>query len=114
MKKYAMTGGATGIGAAIKQRLTDMGHQVTVIDIKDGDIQADLSSAEGRSNAVKELQSTFADGMDGFIACAGVASQAPPALTTSLNYYGTTELVDGVFDLVAKNKGQKFLFRLYP
>lgn len=109
MKKFAMTGGATGIGAAIKKRLIELGNAVTVIDIKDGDIEADLSTSEGRKHAVGLLQSKFSDGLDGFIACAGVASQAPTALTTSLNYYGTTELVDGVFDLIAKNNGQVIL-----
>lgn len=105
MGNYAMTGGATGIGAAIKKTLLDAGHTVLVVDIKQADIEADLSSAEGRAGAVAALQEQCADGLDGFIACAGVASQAPTALTTSLNYYGTVELVEGVSDLLAKNKG---------
>ncbi|MFT5137648.1 MAG: NAD(P)-dependent dehydrogenase (short-subunit alcohol dehydrogenase family) [Parvicella sp.] len=109
MGNYAMTGGATGIGAAIKKSLIDDGHQVLVVDIKQADIEADLSSAEGRAGAISALQSQCADGLDGFIACAGVASQAPPALTTSLNFYGTVELVDGVFDLLAKNNGNVIL-----
>ena len=109
MGNYAMTGGATGIGAAIKQQLLDDGHTVTIVDIKDADIEADLSSAEGRAGAVAALQEKCAAGLDGFIACAGVASHAPTGLTTSLNYYGTVELVEGVRDLVAKNKGNVVL-----
>ena len=109
MGNYAMTGGATGIGAAIKQQLLDDGHTVTIVDIKEADIEADLSTAEGRAGAVTALQEKCADGLDGFIACAGVASQAPTKLTTSLNYYGTVELVEGVRDLVAKKQGNVIL-----
>ena len=32
-----LTGGATGIGAAIKRQLLDQGHDIVVIDLKDGD-----------------------------------------------------------------------------
>lgn len=46
MGTYAMTGGATGIGAAIKQNLRDADHSVIVVDIKDADIVADLSTRD--------------------------------------------------------------------
>ena len=39
MGTYAMTGGATGIGAAIKRRLQTEGHEVIVIDIKNANIE---------------------------------------------------------------------------
>ena len=39
MGTYAMTGGATGIGAAIKSRLQTEGHEVIVIDIKNANIE---------------------------------------------------------------------------
>ena len=42
MGKYVLTGGATGIGAAIKQQLMDQGNDIVVIDLKDGDYLADL------------------------------------------------------------------------
>ncbi len=109
MANYAMTGGATGIGAAIKDQLRTDGHSVVVVDIKDADIQADLSNSEGRASAIASLQAQCASGLDGFIACAGVASQAPPALTTSLNYYGSVELVNGVRELLSKNRGKVIL-----
>ena len=43
MGTYAMTGGASGIGAAIKQTLLDDGHSLIVVDISGADIDADLS-----------------------------------------------------------------------
>ena len=39
---YALSGGATGIGAAIKQRIIDNGDDIIVVDLKDADITADL------------------------------------------------------------------------
>ena len=48
MGKYVLTGGATGIGAAIKQQLLDQGHDIVVIDLKDGDYLADLGDPAAR------------------------------------------------------------------
>ncbi len=68
MGTYAMTGGATGIGAAITSRLQTEGHAVIVIDIKNADIAADLSSRAGREYANTELAKKTADGLDGHTA----------------------------------------------
>ena len=40
MGTYALTGSASGIGAALASSLTDEGHRVISIDIKDADIIA--------------------------------------------------------------------------
>lgn len=110
MGTYAMTGGATGIGAAIKRSLRDDGHRVVVVDIKDADIVADLSSPEGREAAIRGIRDAAADGLDGFVPCAGVGANVPdPVLIANVNYYGTTELVDGVKDLVASKRGAMVL-----
>ena len=79
MGLYAITGGATGIGAAIKQQLRDARHQVLVIDIAgdDTDIQADLSSAEGRLAAIDAIKAAAPDGLDGWVPCAGVRPKRP-------------------------------------
>lgn len=110
MGHYAMTGGATGIGAAIKQQLLDDGHSVVVVDIKDADIIADLSSAEGRQNAASSLLETCSEGLDGLITCAGVAGSVPNlSLIASVNYYGTVELIEAARDLLAIKKGSVVL-----
>jgi len=103
---YAMTGGATGIGAAIRQQLRDAGHEVVVVDIKDADIIADLGSAEGRRAAIEGIRARAAQGLDGFIPCAGLGGHIPDrALVASLNYFGTVDMVDALKDLVALRKG---------
>ena len=106
MGHYAMTGGATGIGNAIKQQLIAQGHKVTVVDIKDADIVADLSTAEGRQLAVDGIMSAAPDGLDGFVPCAGVGPQVTPAsLVGKINYFGARAVTKGVKPLLAKKKG---------
>lgn len=106
MKTYAMTGGASGIGAAIKQSLLDAGHQLIVVDIANADIEADLSSAEGRQSAIASIIAAAPSGVDGFIACAGVGSHVPNLpLIAAVNYFGTTELVAGLRDSLAQKNG---------
>ncbi len=106
MKTYAMTGGASGIGAAIKQSLLDAGNQLIVVDIANADIEADLSSAEGRQSATEAIIAAAPEGLDGFIACAGVGSHVPNLpLIADVNYFGTVELVEGLRESLARKKG---------
>ena len=110
MKTYAMTGGASGIGAAIKQSLLDAGHQLIVVDIANADIEADLSSAEGRQAATDGICAAAPDGLDGFIACAGVGSHVPNLpLIAAVNYLGTIELVEGLRESLARKNGSVVL-----
>lgn len=103
---YAMTGGATGIGAAIKNTLRDAGHQVIVVDIKNADIEADLSTEEGRNAAVDGIRAAAPDGLDGFIPVAGVGPHvSPPSLVARINYFGTVRVTQALVDDVAKRKG---------
>jgi NAD(P)-dependent dehydrogenase (short-subunit alcohol dehydrogenase family) len=106
MATYAMTGGATGIGAAIKEHLASSGHHVIVVDIRDADIIADLSTAEGRSHAIAEITKSAPDGLDGFIPCAGLGPNVKPwSLITKVNYFAVVSMIEGVKDLVAKKQG---------
>lgn len=106
MKTYAMTGGATGIGAAVKQQLLSRGDHVIVVDLKNADIQADLATSDGRDFAISELKRLGCKGLDGFIACAGLGpSTTPFSLITKVNFFGATELINGINDLLQLKKG---------
>ncbi|MBP8925793.1 MAG: SDR family oxidoreductase [Pseudomonadales bacterium] len=106
MGSYAMTGGATGIGAAIKQRLRGAGHTVIVVDVKDADVIADLGTRAGRDTAIEGIRARAGDGLDGFVACAGLGGHVPDrALLASVNYFGAVHLVEGLKDLVAAREG---------
>lgn len=106
MKSYAMTGGASGIGAAIKEAILAGGHRLIVVDIANADIEADLSSAPARQSAIQAIQTNFPDGLDGFIACAGVGSHVPNLpLIASVNYLGSIELVEGLKASLEQKRG---------
>lgn len=106
MAVYAMTGGATGIGAALKAQLLDQGHEVIVVDIVEGDIVADLSTSEGRQAAVAGIRERAPDGLDGFIPCAGLPPVAKPlSLIARVNYFAVVETVEGLRELLAKKRG---------
>ncbi len=110
MGTYAMTGGATGIGAAIRQHLENDGHRLIAVDLKDADINADLSSEAGRTEALEGIKAIASEGLDGFIACAGVSGSVPvKALIPSVNYFGAVDLVDGLRELLAARRGSVVL-----
>lgn len=103
---YAMTGGATGIGAELKRQLLADGDRVISVDIKEGDIIADLSTAEGRQAAIDGVRELAPDGLDGFIPCAGLPPVAQPlSLIARVNYFAVVATVEGLRDLVAKKNG---------
>jgi len=106
MGVYALTGGASGIGACLSRELQDNGHTVISVDMRDADIIADLSTPEGRQAAVLGVSELAPDGLDGLIPLAGVAGGGPAGtLITSVNYFGTVEVVAGVRKLLAQKRG---------
>ena len=68
-----VTGGASGIGRAVVSRLRGAGHDVVTWDVRDGDIDCDISDAEQVSAAMAR---TIADHgfPDRVVACAGVGA----------------------------------------
>ncbi len=107
MGTFALTGGASGIGAALSEQLLTAGHQVIDVDIKGANIVADLSTAEGRNSALAEINRLAPDGLDGFIPLAGLASGTghPGRLITAVNYFGAVAMVEGLKPLLEKKSG---------
>lgn len=105
MALYVITGATTGIGAAVKKLLETQGHQVISIDIKGGNITADLSVKAERARAIKEMTERAANGLDGFIACAGVGPSEEPDRLVSLNYFAAKEMAESAYNLLMKKKG---------
>ena len=107
---YAITGGASGIGAGIVDRLQQDGHQVIVVDLHNADIEADLSSDQGRQQAIAGIKALAPDGLDGFIPCAGVGVNVKPvSLISRINYFGVLATLEGLKDHVAKRHGAMVL-----
>ena len=97
MATYVLSGGATGIGAAIKARLHAAGHRVLVLDLRDADIEVDLSEASQREAAINSLLEILPEQIDGIITCAGVASHfADLKKILTINYTGSVDIINGL------------------
>ncbi|MCR9078964.1 MAG: SDR family oxidoreductase [Hyphomonadaceae bacterium] len=110
MAKYAITGGASGIGAELCTQLKTDGHDVLSIDLHRADAIADLATPAGRIKAVRAIMDWAPDGLDGFVPCAGLPLHFRPLSTiVAVNFFGTTEMVLGLQDLIGRKRGTVLL-----
>ncbi len=101
-RTIAITGSASGLGAAVRTRLEAGGARVIGVDLRDADVVADLSSAGGRDAAIAGVLDASGGVLDGFVPCAGLGPQVPDhALITSVNYFGFLATLDGLFGALA-------------
>jgi NAD(P)-dependent dehydrogenase (short-subunit alcohol dehydrogenase family) len=106
MRTIAITGAASGIGAATSERLKSEGHRVIGVDLHKSDITADLSTPEGRSAAIDQILEQCGGTLDGLVPCAGLSGlpDRPGSLLVSLNYFGSIELIDGLRGALARSE----------
>ncbi len=103
MSLIAITGAASGIGAATAAALQAAGHRVLGVDLRSAQIVADLSKADGRSHAVAALLERSAGVLDGLVLCAGLGPQVEPASKiVAVNYFGVVALLDGLLEALAR------------
>ncbi|MNZ93159.1 3-alpha-hydroxysteroid dehydrogenase/carbonyl reductase [compost metagenome] len=97
MPVTAVTGSASGIGAAVCDVLRAAGHQIIGIDRVNAEVIADLSTPEGRQAAVEEVLERCDGVLDGLVCCAGVGVTVPSSgLIVAVNHFGVTALVEGL------------------
>lgn len=97
MRTIVISGSASGIGLACKQTFESLGDRVIGIDIRDADILADLSTPEGRQQAIDAALARSDNAIDGLILCAGLSGVSHPGdMTLSVNYFGSIALFDGL------------------
>ena len=101
----AVTGSASGIGAATAALLRERGDRVIGVDLRDAEVCADLSMTAGRAAAVAEVAALATEGLDGLVTCAGL-SQAGAA-QVSVNYFGTVDLVLGLQPALARSSAPR-------
>ncbi|MGW8763587.1 SDR family oxidoreductase [Streptomyces sp. NPDC055815] len=94
-----VTGAASGIGEATVTLLRKQGHTVIGADLTEGDIRADLSTAEGRTELVARARELTGGRLDAVVACAGVAHFDP--VTIKVNHFGAVATLDGLRPLLA-------------
>ena len=97
-RTYLVTGSAAGTGAATSQLLHAQGHRVIGIDLVSADVIVDLSTPVGRLEAIEKVQEISDGVLDAIITCAGIA--APKPITVATNFYGVTQVVEGLLDLI--------------
>ncbi len=98
MPAIAVTGSASGIGAATCAALREAGHRVVGVDLHSADVIADLGSPEGRLRAVNGVLDRYSGVLDGLVTCAGLGPHADDASRIiGVNYFGTAALIDGLF-----------------
>ncbi|BAJ31259.1 MULTISPECIES: SDR family oxidoreductase [Kitasatospora] len=101
---HAVTGSASGMGAATAAVLREAGHTVIGVDLRDADVIADLGTAEGRAAAVAAVLEASGGVLDGVAAVAGVGPSLKDAgAVASINYFGPTALLDGLRPALARS-----------
>lgn len=97
MAVAAVTGSASGIGAAIRDLLEETGFRVVGVDLRGAEIEADLSEAGERGRAVDAIRKACDGRLDRLVTCAGLGSHIRPAsLVARVNYFGAVDLLDGL------------------
>lgn len=106
MTLTAITGSASGIGAAVRKRLEAGGDRVIGVDLRDAEVQADLSTPEGRREAVTGILDRSPGGLDRLVLCAGLGAHLDDlALVASVNYFGVVDVLDGLKEALAGRPG---------
>lgn len=101
VRTYIVTGSASGIGATTAALLEARGDRVIGVDLRDATVTADLSTREGREAAVAGVLEASGGDIDAVIACAGLAAPAP--VTAAVNFFGVTELLEGLRPALARS-----------
>ncbi len=93
----AISGSQSGLGLAIRERLNAHGTRTIGIDLpgKGAEVDADLSKASGREQAVQGVLDLCDGRLDGAVANAGVDAK-DARLTFGVNFHGVVDLLEGL------------------
>jgi NAD(P)-dependent dehydrogenase (short-subunit alcohol dehydrogenase family) len=93
----AVTGSASGMGAAVRARLERDGDRVIGVDRRDAEVVADLGTVTGRREAVEAVLEAAGGRLDRLVLAAGVGPTTPDLATIArVNYFGALSLLDGL------------------
>lgn len=97
MGTICITGSASGIGAATKARLEGKGHRIIGVDLRNADVEADLSNEAGVSAAVAGVLDACGGVLDGIVPCAGLSDPHPSPRIAAVNWFGAIGTVEGLY-----------------
>ncbi|KAB8184773.1 SDR family oxidoreductase [Nonomuraea phyllanthi] len=100
-RTYVVTGSASGIGAATTALLRERGAKVIGCDLGDADIEADLSTPEGRQELVHQV-SAYGP-IDAVLAIAGGGKTG----LLETNYFGAVATLEGLRPLLARSEAPR-------
>jgi NAD(P)-dependent dehydrogenase (short-subunit alcohol dehydrogenase family) len=103
MGGVAVTGSAGGIGGAIRALIEATGHEVIGVDVRDAEVVADLSTPDGRTEAIVAVGERCGGTLDGLVAAAGIggSTPAPSSTVVRINYFGAVQLLVGLRERLA-------------
>ena len=103
MATIAITGSAGGMGVATRAVLESQGHRVIGVDVRDAEVVADLSNADGRMAMVAGVIKECGGVLDGLVAAAGISSNGTnEELVISINFFGAVAALTGLRGCLAK------------
>jgi len=105
MRIAAVTGSASGIGAAVRRRLERDGLRVVGVDLRGAEVVADLATTAGRAAAVAGVLAASGARLDALVACAGLGPHVERWPTiVAVNHFGATSVLAGLRDALAKGE----------
>jgi NAD(P)-dependent dehydrogenase (short-subunit alcohol dehydrogenase family) len=107
MGTIVVTGSASGIGAATRERLEKRGERVIGVDVRPCEIVADLGTPAGRDLAVERIRALSGGALDGLVTCAGLCGlpDRPGSRLVAVNYFGSVDLLARLRPLLAVRGG---------
>lgn len=90
-RNVVVTGSGSGIGAALTALLRARGDRVIGVDLRGGEVDADLSTPQGRAAAAAAAREAAGGVVDAVVTCAGTS--VPGTAMVTVNYFGTTEFL---------------------
>ncbi|HEY2564717.1 MAG TPA: SDR family oxidoreductase [Acidimicrobiales bacterium] len=102
-RTIVVSGSASGLGAATRVKIEKQGDRVIGVDLRDAEVLADLSTVQGRQQAVADATTACGGRLDGLVGYAGVGPTMKPAsLLATVNFFGQMALLDGLRPALAR------------
>lgn len=93
-RRVVISGAASGIGRVLADRLRGDGDEVIGVDLRDADVEADLTVEDDRARVLREVEERCGGVLDVVVACAGISAAAPPVI--GVNFFGAVRLLEGL------------------